>query len=308
MNAERLGKPVAWLELTLDCDRESAARLSDFFTEAGALSVTFSNAAEDILIEEAPGTASLWPVTRVHGLFRQGADPERLARALRANGFGKPEVRRIEDQEWSRAWEQHVRPQRYGDRLWVLPSFAEASAPDAVCLRLDPGLAFGTGAHATTALCLEWLAGLALDDKEVIDYGCGSGILAIAAVMLGAKSARCVDNDPEALRSARKNAQNNGVVERVSFHSPGEVPSDPVEVLVANILAGPLIDLAETLSNLLSACGQIALAGILNEQADSVMAAYKHYIAFDTAECRDGWVRLSGTRLPAVDRNQPLVD
>ena len=276
-------------------------RLGDLLTEAGALSVSLSNACEEILIEQQPDAAPLWSATRVQGLFHHEADLERVARMLTTAGFGEPEVRRIEDEEWAGAWKQHVRPRRYGDRLWVLPSFAEAPAGDAVCVRLDPGLAFGTGGHATTALCLEWLAGLALDGKEVIDYGCGSGILAIAAVKLGAARARCVDNDPGALDTARANARANAVAERMSFYLPEDLPRRPAEVVVANILAAPLIGLAATLTALLADGGRIALSGILSEQAEAVTEAYSGYIAYDAPESREGWVRLSGIRAAASD-------
>ncbi len=301
MNAKRPREPAAWLELTLDCDQSAATSLSDFLTQAGALSVSLSNACDEILIERDPGPAPLWSATRVQGLFDQGADVERLIQALRAAGFGAPQVTRIEDREWSLAWQDHVRPRCFGDGLWVLPSFADAPADHRACIRLDPGLAFGTGSHATTGLCLDWLAGLALEGKEVIDYGCGSGILAIAAVILGASSARCVDSDAEALRAARNNAYSNGVADRLSFYLPDDLPPHRAEILVANILSAPLIGLAESLAKLLSSGGRIALSGILNEQVDAVTEAYKGYIAFEAAESRDGWVQLSGTRLAALD-------
>jgi len=300
LSVKRPRDPVAWLELTFDCDRDSATRLSDYLCEAGAVSVSLSNACEEILIEHDPGTAPLWPVTRIRGLFDSQADLELLKQALQAAGFGAPQVTPVEDREWSRAWQRHVRPQHFGDRLWVLPSFAEAPAGDGVYVRLDPGLAFGTGSHATTALCLDWLAGLALEGKEVIDYGCGSGILAIAAVALGARSARCVDNDAEALATAKKNARNNRVEDRLSFHLPDDLPPRSAEVLVANILSEPLIGLAESLADLLCGGGRIALSGIMSEQAQAVTEAYEGYIAFEAAKSSDGWVRLSGTRLPAA--------
>jgi ribosomal protein L11 methyltransferase len=294
---------VTWFELTLDCDRSTATRLSEILSQAGALSVSLSNARDEVLIEHDRGSPPLWPATRICGLFDSKADLEHLTRALQAAGFGAPEVTPIEDQDWSLAWRQHARPQKFGDRLWVLPSFADPPDGDGVFIRLDPGLAFGTGSHATTALCLEWLAGLALEGKEVIDYGCGSGILAIAAVALGARSALCVDNDADALATANDNARNNGVQDRVSFHLSTDLPPRPAEVLVANILSEPLIELAESLAKLLRGGGRIALSGILRDQAHAVTEAYKGYIAFEAAESRDGWVRLSGRRLPAAAGN-----
>lgn len=304
MNAQGLREPVDWLQLTIDCDQGTAVRLSEFFSQAGAVSVSLSSACEEILIEDAPGTAPLWPATRVRGLFNCAVDPRQLTQALAAAGFGAPQVERIEDRQWSRAWMQHVRPQRYGDHLWVLPSFADPAEDAEVWVRLDPGLAFGTGSHATTALCLEWLEHAALEGMEVIDYGSGSGILAIAAVKLGARSARCVDTDAEALATARQNARSNAVENRLGFFLPEELPRRPADVLVANILAAPLIGLAEALAKLVRAGGRIALSGILSEQAVSVTSAYEGYIAFDAAESRDGWVLLSGTRRPAAARSE----
>jgi ribosomal protein L11 methyltransferase len=297
LNVERSRHPVAWFELTLDCDRGTATRLSDFLCEAGAVSVSLSNARKGALIEQDRDAVPLWPATRIRGLFDAKANPESLIRALEAAGFGAAEFTPVEDRDWTLAWQQHVHPRRFGDRLWVLPSFADAPEGNDACVRLDPGLAFGTGGHATTALCLEWLAGLALEGKEVIDYGCGSGILAIAAVTLGAESARCVDNDAEALATAAENARNNGVHDRLSFYLPDDLPQRPADVLVANILSEPLIGLAETLAKLLYRGGRIALSGILSHQARAVARAYESHIAFDAAESSDDWVRLSGKRL-----------
>jgi ribosomal protein L11 methyltransferase len=299
LNVERSPDPVAWFELTFDCDRGTATRLSDFLSEAGAVSVSLSNAREEILIERDSGTAPLWRATRIRGLFDEEADLEQLIRALEGAGFGAPAVTPVKDQDWSLAWQQHVHPRRFGGRLWVLPSFADAPDGNGACVRLDPGLAFGTGSHATTALCLEWLAGLALEGKQVIDYGCGSGILAIAALALGAESARCVDDDAEALATAAENARNNGVHDRISFCLPEDLPHRTADVLVANILSETLIGLAGSLAKLLRRDGRIALSGILSEQAGEVTRAYERYVAFEAAQSRDGWVRLSGKRLPS---------
>lgn len=290
---------MAWLELTIDCDRDEAPRLSEFLTEAGAASVSLSNASEDILIEQDPGATPLWSDTRVRGLFAGDAEVAALKAALSAAGFGAPTVRRIEDRDWSRAWEQHVKPARYGERLWVLPTFADESSYPGVCVRLDPGLAFGTGSHPTTALCLEWLEGEELSGREVVDYGCGSGILAIAAAKLGARRVHCVDTDPQALEVAAANARLNRVERRLSFHRPDQCPRVWAEALVANIFATPLMSLAEEISALLKPGGRIALSGILSAQIDDVADAYAPWVSFDMPTTRKGWTRIAGTRRPA---------
>lgn len=287
---------MAWLELTLDCDRQNAERLSDCLERAGAVSVSFSDAGNEIVIDPNDGEAPLWTVTRVTGLFDGGADLGPIRRRLEGAGFGAPRVARVEERAWERDWEQHVRPRRFGRRLWVLPLSAGDAGRAGVCVRLDPGLAFGTGAHATTALCLEWLDGEVLKGREVIDYGCGSGILGIAAAKLGARAVRCVDNDPKALRAAQDNARRNAVAGRLAFFQPEELPRERADLLLANLYAVPLIGLAERLTALLRAGGGIALSGLLSDQVEAVSRAYAGRIAFGRPRERDGWACLCGTR------------
>lgn len=290
---------MAWLELTIDCDRDQALRVSDFLAEAGATSVSLSDAAEETLLEPDPGAAPLWADTRVRGLFPEDVPVDALKADLEAAGFTAAEVRRIEDRDWSRAWEQHVRPVRYGERLWVLPTFIDERAYEGVCVRLDPGLAFGTGSHATTALCLEWLEAEDLSGSRVIDYGCGSGILALAAAKLGAVGVRCVDTDPRALEVAAANARLNGVENRLSFHLPRALPRGAADVLVANIFAMPLKSLAPEFAALLEPGGRIALSGILAAQSDEVAAAFARWFEFEPPVKREEWVRLGATRRAA---------
>jgi ribosomal protein L11 methyltransferase len=203
----------------------------------------------------------------------------------------------IEDQDWERSWMDNFQPMRFGQRLWIVPSWHAAPEPDAVNLLLDPGLAFGTGTHPTTALCLEWLDAQTLQDCTVLDFGCGSGILAIAALLLGAGLAIGTDIDPQALEASRDNASRNGIEPaRFPLYLPGELPGVRADVLVANILAGPLVELAPRLAELLGPGGRLALSGILAEQAEAVRAAYsKDFMLEPTAE-KDGWVRISGIR------------
>ncbi len=290
---------MPWLQLTLDCRAAEAFRLSDLFSEAGAVSVSLTEAKDEALIEDKPGAAPLWQATRVQGLFAEDADVAALNHRLRQAGFPSPRVTPLEDRDWERAWQQHVAPRRYGQRLWVVPSFTRNPPRGGVCVRLDPGLAFGTGNHATTALCLEWLAEQTLDGLDLIDYGCGSGILAIAAVKLGARAARAVDNDPKALETARENARLNRCLGRIRFHSPESLPSAPADVLVANIFANPLISLADELARLVRPSGRIALSGILATQAEDVHRAYAVWFKITPAAERDQWVRIAGERRPA---------
>ncbi len=189
---------------------------------------------------------------------------------------------------------------RFGERLWVSPSHGEVTADDAVIVRMDPGLAFGTGTHATTALCLEWLDALALSDKTLLDYGCGSGVLAIAALKLGCRDATAMDIDPQAVLATRQNAMTNGVSERLCLANSVDEISGVFDVVVANILAGPLIHSAESITSAVASRGMLALSGVLSEQANAVMEAYEAWIAFDEPVFRaqDGqtWTRLTGSR------------
>lgn len=192
---------------------------------------------------------------------------------------------------------EHFQPMQFGRRLWIVPSWHAAPEPDAVNLLLDPGLAFGTGTHPTTALCLEWLDAQQLQDLDVIDFGCGSGILAIAALLLGARKVCGTDIDIQALEASRDNAQRNQIVdERFSLYLPDQMPQEPADILVANILAGPLVSLASQLTSLVKPGGLIALSGILAEQTEDILAAYKDNFALDPVAERDGWIRVSGRR------------
>jgi ribosomal protein L11 methyltransferase len=203
----------------------------------------------------------------------------------------------IEDQDWERSWMDNFQPMRFGERLWIVPSWHAAPEPDAVNLLLDPGLAFGTGTHPTTALCLEWLDGQDLKDCNLLDFGCGSGILAIAALLLGAKQAVGTDIDFQALDASRDNAGRNNIApERFALYLPEDLPQEKADVLVANILAGPLVSLAPTLTSLVKSGGRLALSGILAEQGAEVAVAYADTFDLDPIADRDGWVRITGRR------------
>lgn len=291
---------MPWLQVRLAISPEQAQTYEDALLEVGAVSVTFMDAEDQPIFEPDLGTTPLWSNTHLLALFDADTDPDSLLAHLQLlTGGALPEhqIERIEDQDWERSWMDNFQPMRFGRRLWIVPSWHQAPEPDAVNLLLDPGLAFGTGTHPTTALCLEWLDGQDLHGCRVVDFGCGSGILAIAALLLGAAQAVGTDIDPQALEASRDNASRNGIEpERLPLYLPADLPPQPAEVVVANILAGPLVALAPQLTSLVKPGGRLALSGILAEQADEVRAAYCDAFDLDPTAMKDGWVRISGVR------------
>jgi ribosomal protein L11 methyltransferase len=276
-----------------------AAAVEELLLARGAVAVTLQDSGDQPLFEPPPGATPLWDDITITGLFEADAAADSIARQLRATFPALQSSVRIgalEDKDWEREWMSHYQPMRFGERLWVVPSWLEPPEPDAVIMKLDPGLAFGTGTHPTTSLCLQWLDSAPLRDAHVIDYGCGSGILAIAALLLGARSVTGVDNDPQALLATRQNAERNAVEQRLSIVIPERFTDTRCDVLVANILAGPLIELAPRLTSLVRPGGRIALSGILDKQAESVAAAYRAGFDLDDIVLADEWVRISGTR------------
>jgi ribosomal protein L11 methyltransferase len=288
---------MPWLQLTFYSTKEKAEALAELLSDAGAAAVTMQDAADQPLYEPPPGATPLWQLTNVVGLFEENVDGHAIVQQLKAQWQGEfPDFRSevLEDQDWERAWMDEFKPMRFGERLWIVPSWHEPPEGDTVNILLDPGLAFGTGTHPTTRLCLEWLDGHDVAGKSVIDYGCGSGILALAAALLGAASVIGVDNDPQALVATLDNAARNGVSLRA--YLPKEAPQEPADILVANILAGPLIELAPRLAALVKQGGAIALSGILPEQAESVSSAYSEWFAMQPPVEHDGWIRLEGIK------------
>lgn len=290
---------MAWLQLRVH------SRYPEFVDEilqsAGASAVSFIDAEDDPVLEPAPGETPLWNNTVTLGLFPEQHD---LAPALAALSEQLPdgadiktETELVEDQDWVRVWLKDCPPLKFGTRLWVCPHEKRVDEPGTVTLLLDPGLAFGTGTHPSTALCLEWLATHNIDGYQVLDYGCGSGILAIAALKLGAASAVGYDIDPQAIQATRDNALANGVSERLSTVAPElEVTPFPADLVLANILARPLIDLAPRLAATIRTDGWIVLAGLLDRQADEVRAGYAPWFDFAPDVSRDGWTRLTARR------------
>jgi ribosomal protein L11 methyltransferase len=267
----------------------------------GAEAVRQEDAADEPLLEPPPGATPLWQATVTCGYFRPGTDLdaiERAARSLLPDGAALIcERRAIEEADWLHAWKQHAQPLSFGNgALWICPSHAAIDTGDAARVLLDPGLAFGTGTHPSTSLCLEWLATHEVRGRRVLDYGCGSGILAIAALKLGAASALAIDIDQQALTATTDNARSNAVDDRLTCASVEQTVDNSVDIVLANILARPLVGLASRLAAAVRGEGHIVLAGILDEQAAEVRAAYEPWFDFDDDLHRDGWACVSGRR------------
>ena len=297
---------MPFLELSLSARLEQQPRVEEALDDLGALSITLRDADaetpdEQAIFEPGVGELPLWPTITLNALFDEHADRRGLAAALgELLPWLEPDqldFRVVEDQDWERAWMDQYQPMAFGRRLWIYPWNVEPPAGgEQVVVRLDPGLAFGSGTHPTTALCLEWLDGLDLAGRSVVDYGCGSGILAIAALNLGAASAVGVDNDPQALLASRDNAERNGVAERLALYLPKDHVADPAEVFVANILAGPLGELAPLFAAAAKPGAPFAISGILDGQQDELLARYDEWFDALRVDTRDGWVRISGRR------------
>lgn len=300
---------MPWLQLIFETDEDNAPALAELLSAQGAAAVTLEDDADQPLYEPPPGATPLWQATRVVALFEADHDIPATVAALGAAWAPRPlpawRLEQLEDRDWTRAWIDNFQPMRFGRRLWIVPSWTKAPEPDAVNILLDPGLAFGTGTHPTTRLCLEWLDAQTGVARRVIDYGCGSGILAIAAALLGAEEVWAVDNDPQALIATRDNAARNSVATQVHTVLPEALPARQGELLIANILAGPLIELAPRFAALVRPGGELVLSGILPEQAQEVAAAYQEWFDMAPAREHEGWVRLDGRRKSA---NVPTAD
>ena len=293
-----------WLQLTLEALDHAPEQLEDALLQAGALAVTLEDAGDQPVLEPAPGETPLWTHTRITGLFDAQTDIEVVKKQLRRflHTADLPECRltALEERDWVRAWLDHFHPMRFGRRLWICPTCQTPPDPEAVNIRLDPGLAFGTGAHPSTALCLEWLDSADLRGQTLLDYGCGSGILAIAAAKLGAQRVWAVDIDPQALMASDDNAAENEVEDRIELADPAELPATlTVDILIANILAGVLIRLAPELARRVKPGGRLALAGILEAHADAVHAVFNRDFIFGPRRQREDWVLLEGRRREA---------
>jgi ribosomal protein L11 methyltransferase len=286
-------------QLVLELPGHALARAEDACTRLGAIAVSLADAADEPLLEPRPGETPMWQAVRLRALFDVSADPD-LAAATLAVVLGLPpgaiSIEHVEDRAWEREWLKDFRPLRFGQRLCVAPAGQRPDPPVPVVLELDPGLAFGTGTHATTAMCLEWLDGRIQGGERVLDYGCGSGILALAALKLGALSAVAFDIDPQALIATRENAAKNRLELRVDVAARVEAVTGAFDVVLANILAGPLAELAPRFARLARIGGEILLAGLLTRQAPEVAQAYEPWFDIDPKAEREGWTLLAGRR------------
>jgi ribosomal protein L11 methyltransferase len=295
---------MSWLQFVMDLDALDPDVVERAFLRHGAVSVTLTDAGDDPVLEPGPGETPLWSRTRITGLFADDSDLEAFRALLLADldmtRLPAHRIEQLEDRAWEREWLKDFGPMSFGKRLWICPTGCEVDAADAVIVHLDPGMAFGTGTHPTTAMCLDWLDGIDLAGKTLLDYGCGSGVLAIAGLKLGAASATGMDIDPQAVLATRQNAADNGVAANLRVIGSPDGIEGQFDVVVANILAGPLVQFADSITSRLASRGMLALSGVLCEQADGVMAAYAPWIAFDEPEFReqDGqtWSRLTGLK------------
>lgn len=292
---------MAWWRFSLQCPIDALDDVESLLLEAGAESISLADAGDEPIYEPLPGDSPVWRESIISALFDDRADPEALHQALLASlppqlgGSLRREI--LEEQDWELAYREHFTPIECAAGLWIVPSWCTPPEPAAISIRLDPGMAFGTGSHPTTALCLAWLAQNPVEDCSVIDFGCGSGILAIAACKLGARHVVAVDIDPQALAACLSNLEINAVdAARVRVCAPDEFDADAVDLLLANILAGPLIELAPRFAGLVRRGGRILLSGILKTQLNEIQSAYHPYFRLDPASYREDWVSLSGQR------------
>ena len=290
-----------WQQIKLMVRAEHCAELEALLLEAGSSSVTLMGAEDQPVFQREPGATPLWETSSLVGLFPLEQNLQSLLATLqfhpRVLNRDALQIEPLEQQMWERTWMEHFAPKQYGKRLWICPSWQSPPDPEAINILLDPGMAFGTGSHATTALCLRWLEQADLRDKAVIDYGCGSGILAIAAARLGADKIHAVDNDPQAITATVDNSLRNDIPRhKITAYLPEALPKLQADFLLANILAEPLHELADQFANLVKPKGKIVLSGILEEQTEPLIARYGRWFSLDSTMTEDGWVRLSGSR------------
>ncbi|TXM08460.1 50S ribosomal protein L11 methyltransferase [Vibrio parahaemolyticus] len=293
---------MPWIQIKLNATNENAEQIGDMLMEeTGALSVTFLDAQDTPVFEPLPGETRLWGDTDILALYDAEADTNFIIDQIKASNMLAEnfayKAEQLEDKDWEREWMENFHPMKFGERLWICPSWREVPEPDAVNVMLDPGLAFGTGTHPTTALCLEWLESMDLSGKTVIDFGCGSGILAIAAIKLGAEKVIGIDIDPQALLASKDNAERNGVADKLEVYLPQNQPEGLIaDVVVANILAGPLRELAPIIKGLVKPNGALAMSGVLDTQAEDVASYYRDELHIDPIVEQSEWCRISGRK------------
>jgi len=291
---------MSWLELSVRVPRQNAPLVESLLQNEPVLALTLTDDADNPVLEPGVGETPLWPTVCVTALFSGDTPVEPLARMLSLlPGIDRPQqvnFRFFEDQQWERVWLDRFKPMRFGHGLWIVPGDQVAPPEATHILKLDPGLAFGTGTHPTTRMCLQWMDGHDFDGQTVVDYGCGSGVLGIVAAIKGADEVICVDNDPQALLATRDNAARNDSLDKIRVLKPTQYKPTQADVVLANILAGPLIELAPVLLDSLRCGGSLVMSGILEAQAAEVMDAYRSQIGRFTMVADDGWVQLHGQK------------
>ncbi|MDO6645965.1 50S ribosomal protein L11 methyltransferase [Acinetobacter guillouiae] len=297
---------MKWLQIHITVEQAQVDFTETLLSSLGAVSVTLDDAENQDLLEPLPGETPLWNKVIVTGIYAQeegeDIDVTALETFIRTQLPTEPmRSEFLEDQVWERSWMDYYEPIQIGEKYWIVPEWLEPPEADAVNIKLDPGLAFGTGNHASTFLCLQWLGKTDVKDKVVIDYGCGSGILGVAALLLGAKKVYATDIDPQAVLATKQNAELNGVLENLYVGLPeefnAEFKNQQADILVANILAGPLMSLAKEFSTLIKSEGEFALAGVIEEQVTDVSSIYSEFFDIVEVEKREEtWCRISGSR------------
>lgn len=290
---------MPWIQIKIGTVSKKANKISGMLSGFGAASVTYTDTEDAPVYEPLPGETKLWEHTTVTGLFEAETDPAPIMKFFRDHFHDEITIKaeQLEDKDWVREWMNQFHPLKCGEKLWICPSWCEIPDPQAVNVMLDPGLAFGTGTHPTTFMCLNWLDSLQLENKKVIDFGCGSGILAVSALKLGAPEAVGIDIDPQALTASKDNAERNGVSERLSLYLPEDTPKGvQADVLVANILAGPLRELAPTIAGMVAPGGSFALSGIISSQCPEIQEIYSQWFKLKEPVFREEWCLVSGVR------------
>lgn len=290
-----------WQQVKIQASSEDTGSLEQLLLAHGALSITYLDAADQPVFQKEPGSTPLWDYTCLISLFEMEQDLSALLFLLNnhpaVSDTQSLTIENLEDQIWEQSWMADFKAMQFGERLWICPSWQSPPDPGAVTIMLDPGLAFGSGGHATTSMCLRWLEAANLKGKRVIDYGCGSGVLAIGAALLGAGEVIAVDNDPQAITATRDNCDRNNIAEElITTFPPEQLPIEKADILVANILAEPLLELAPRFAELLSPGGSLVLSGLLEEQISSLLPTYGQWFDMEPPLQEQEWVRLTGTR------------
>ena len=292
-----------WLQIAVNTTKNNAEQAENCLFSTGAQTVTLTDAADQPILEPGVNEVPVWDAVIITGLFNFNDNQQSLLDNIKLCLTGitySTSTEILEDQNWTRAWMDHYHPMQFGQRLWVCPLHIEPPEADAINLRLDPGLAFGTGTHPTTSLCLHWLDQNIKSQNTLLDYGCGSGILAIAACMLGVEQADGVDIDPQALLATHNNAETNNVAKKITSYLPEDYLKQHLttqyDIVMANILSGPLAELAPTLAEHTKTNGDIVLSGILREQAETVLNTYSDFFEMDEPVFDEDWVMLHGVK------------